>query len=490
MSAMVFKYSFALLLLSLAACAPIAPTKTAPAIRGPESGAVDALFTQFNAQTPGCAVAVDHHGQIVHMAGYGMADIKQGVPIKPDSVFYAGSVSKQVVAMAAMLLVAENKIDLDGPISAYLTTLPSYADKVTTRQLLHHTSGIRDFFVLLRLAGRFDDVVITQDGVLAILAQQQGLNFVPGERYSYSNSAYFLISQIVNTVEGRNLNAFSQDAIFKPLAMQQSVFQHDHKNVLHNKAQGYAPSPNGEHYNRADVTLDIVGSGGLYTTVYDLILWDRNFYDTVLKGGQAVIEQMQASGVLTSGKATDYGFGLKLQPYRGLKQVAHSGSLAGYRARLQRFPEQAFTVALLCNSSAIKTTKLANKITDIYLSQAFTQPLKTTSASAVKPPNLSIDLSPSQLALYGGHYYSAEVDNTLRAELSKGDVANHKLVLRGMDGLRDNALIPIGKHRFYNAERKFTLIFETGLNATGEFNAFVFQAPRVSNLRFKKLESK
>ena len=414
------------------------------------------------------------------MDGYGVADLERAIPISPQSVFYAASVSKQVVAMSAMLLEHEDKIDLDENVRTYLPNLPDYADQITVRQLLHHTSGIRDYFVLLRLAGRFDDVSITEDMIMEILAQQRGLNFEPGTRYAYSNSAYFLISQIVSEVEDRNLDAYAQEKIFGPLGMENSRFQHDHRDFIKGKTHGYKPNPDGGFY-MADAMLDVVGSGGMYSSVYDLILWDRNFYDNKLGGGQGLVDEMQMAGTLNSGERTDYGLGLKLKPYRGLKQISHSGSLEGYRARLQRFPDQKFTVALLCNSSEINPTKLVNQITDIYLSGEFAEKIAPTKAGRVKLYEIDNSLSPGGLARYAGRYYSAEAGNIIEIKVS-----GTGLRIIGMDGLQGNFLGKTGEDTFRHTKKRFELVFELGEAGAGQ--AFIFNAPRVSGVKFTRFD--
>ena len=447
-------------------------------VRGKHSTEVDALFSQYGKDTPGCAVAVDYHGEIVHMDGYGMANLDTGEPITPRSVFYTASVSKQVVGMAALLLEHEGAIDLNAPVRTYLPSLPAYADQITVRQLMHHTSGIRDFFVLLRLAGRFDGEVITEDKIMDILAQQNGLNFEPGARYAYSNSAYFLISQIVLKTKGKNLNAYAQANIFEPLGMKDTLFQHDHLSPITRKANGYKPNPDGS-YETANSMLDVVGSGGMYSTVYDLILWQRNFSGNQLGGGQELISDMRTAGMLNDGTFTDYGLGLRFVQYRGLTRQSHKGSLQGYRASLQHYIYKNYSVAVLCNSSASNPTKFANQITDIYLEDDLGPKAKPKPKSQTANPKIVRPLTQAQQAPYLGRYYSSEVDNTLTITSSQ-DI----LLLEGMGGLNGNALIPISKDKFYHPNNKFTLTFERGEN--GKATALTFDAPRVSGIRFEK----
>jgi len=468
---------WALVALLLVNCTAANPVES-DAIRGPQSALVDRVFAQFGEDAPGCAVAVDYRGAVVHMDGYGMADLEQGIPIRPHSVFYSGSISKQVVAMAAMLLEHDGAIDLDAAVRTYLPSLPGYGDQISVRQLLHHTSGIRDYFVLFRLAGRFSGAVITEDMINQILGQQRGLNFTPGEQYAYSNSAYFLVSQIVNVVDGRNLDGFAQARIFGPLQMTNSHFQHDHRRLIVNKAHGYSPQSDGA-YLLDDSMLDVVGSGGMYTSVHDLILWDRNFQDNTLGGGQDLVDEMQTSGVLNSGAPTGYGLGLKLASYRGLQQVSHGGALAGYRARLARFPEQHFTVAVLCNSSAAKPAELANLVTEIYLGDLLADDEDLASDRQTDSQNKQLTVDAAELAVFGGSYYSGEVDNTLVVEMVEGGLA-----INGIDALRSNLVVFSETDIFHHSGIGFDLVFERGGDQA--ITALVYNGPRVSGLRFVK----
>ncbi|MGY8986693.1 MAG: serine hydrolase domain-containing protein [Sphingomonadales bacterium] len=382
----------------------------------PQNLAVDSLFSEFTNETPGCAVAVDLDGKIIHSAAYGMGDFEQNIVLTPKSVFYAASVSKQVVAMVALLLNREGKIDLDTDIHTYIPEFQDYGTPLTVRHILYHISGIRDYFNLFRLGGRLDGMVITENKIMDLLAKQRALNFTPGEKWAYSNSAYFLISQVVKRVTGENMDDYAQTNIFVPLEMKNTRFQHNHLRPIRGKAHGHEKQANGE-WLIADSLLDVVGSGGMYTTVEDLIKWDRNFYDNVLGTGQDMIDEMQTSGILNNGEPTEYGLALNLKPYKGLKRINHGGSLTGYRAMLQRFPDQKLSVALLCNSSEVNSGGLANSISDVYLSDLYQEEKikvveKAKTAAFVAPDGFD-------LSQYGGDYYNDEVENTIKVQLSE-----------------------------------------------------------------------
>lgn len=182
--------------------------------------AVDAVFADFNKpDSPGCAVGAYRDDRMIYARGYGLADLERKVPISSRSVFDIGSTSKQFTAAVVVLLAQEGKLSLDDDVRKYIPELPQYERPITIRQMLHHTSGLRDYIGLLILSGqRFDDVT-TADDALRLLTQQRALNFTPGAEHLYSNSGYFLLSQVVERITGRSLRDEMRTRIFEPLGM-------------------------------------------------------------------------------------------------------------------------------------------------------------------------------------------------------------------------------------------------------------------------------
>lgn len=443
-----------------------------------ESAKVDALFSAYNDTTPGCSVAVDRDNKLIHVAGYGMADLEQGVPNRSETAFYAASVSKQFVAMSALLLQEQGKIDLDQPVREYLPALPEYAERVTTRNLLHHTGGVRDYFTLFALGNRLEGLVITEQKIMDILALQEGLSYEPGEKYAYSNSAYFLISQIVLATDGRNLNDFAQEHLFGPLGMTSSRFQHNHRYLVPQKAHGYEAT--GDHgYLQADSLLDVVGSGGMYTTVLDLTKWARNFRDNQLAGGAAVIDEMQKVGILNSGQETDYGLGIRVSNYRGLEWRSHGGSLRGYRTYLSMFPEQKFSIALLCNDRSAVPADMAARISEIYLGDKFTEeaPVENKVTSSHDLP--AHDYAGGGVDEFAGRYYSREVDGTQVLGIDK-----HGLVL--VDRSESEPLMRHSEDTFGPPERRFELVFRR--DELGAVSGFEYNGSRAAGIIFERIE--
>jgi len=345
---------------------------------------VDKLFAAWDkTTTPGAALAVIKDGKIVYERGYGMAKLEDGIVNTPDKVFDIGSVSKQFTAACVAMLVRDGKVRVEDDIRKYLPEMPAYEKPVTVGHLLHHTSGIRDYNALLSLAGfRPESDSPTVEEAVEIIRRQKKLNYTPGEEYSYTNSGFFLLSQIVERVSGKSLNAFAQERIFKPLGMTKTLFQDDHTQIIKDRATGYTQAEAGGGFKINMSNWDETGDGNVYTTMRDLYLWDQAFYTGAL--GKDLTDMLQTTGVLNSGKAIDYAWGLVVTDYKGLKVVEHGGAWVGFRAAIVRFPEQKFSVVILANLDSIDPSGLALRVADIYLAGQMKEPAKEE-AKKVEP---------------------------------------------------------------------------------------------------------
>ncbi len=363
---------------------------------------VDKLFATWDRTTsPGAALAVVRDGKIVYERGYGMARLEDGLANSPDKVFDVGSVSKQFTAACVAFLVREGKVGLDDDLRKYLPEMPDYGTPVTVRHLLHHTSGLRDYNALLSLAGfRPESDCPTVEEALEIVRRQKKLNYAPGEEYSYTNTGFFLLSQIVERVSGKSLNAFAQERIFKPLGMTKTLFQDDHTQVIRDRATGYAKGEQGWAVSMSN--WDETGDGNIYTTVRDMAKWDQAFTNGTL--GEGLTEMMQETGRLNSGKAIDYAWGLVVTEYKGLKVVEHGGAWVGFRAAIVRFPEQRFTVVILANLDAIDPSGLAFKVADIYLAGQLKEPVKKEAGGAETKGGKAYAASKAELEALAGNW--------------------------------------------------------------------------------------
>src|SRR5687768_11256733 len=195
---------------------------------------VDALFAQMDgSRTPGCAVAVFQDGEIRYQRGHGMANLDHGIALQPSSVFHVASVSKQFTAAAVTLLAQEGRLSLDDPVRKYLPEVPDFGSPLTIRQLVHHTSGLRDQWQLLELSGwRYSHDLITDADVMSLVRRQKTLDFAPGSKYSYSNTGYTLLAQIVGRVSGRSFREFTTERLFAPLGMSSTHFRDDFTEIV------------------------------------------------------------------------------------------------------------------------------------------------------------------------------------------------------------------------------------------------------------------
>ena len=300
--------------------------------------ALDALSEPWNrSNAPGCVVAVIAGGEIVYQRAVGMADLERAVPLSVHSVFDLASTSKQFVAACIHLLAQEGRLDLQSDIRVFFPRLPDLGVTITVRHLLHHSSGIRDYLTLMHLAGMSFANDYYEEEIVDLIARQKALNFAPGSEFLYSNSGYFLLGEIVRRISGQSLGAFAQTRIFEPLGMKQSLFYDDFSRIVPQRAIGYAPHDE-QGFRKELYLFDLVGDGGLLSSVGDLQLWDQNFYDNRLGGGQALLDALHATVPLSGGGENRYAAGLFLSGYRGLPTVSHGGSWAGYRSELLRFP--------------------------------------------------------------------------------------------------------------------------------------------------------
>lgn len=456
----------------------------------PRTKEVDKIFANWDKpDSPGCALGIIKDGRFIYKRGYGMANLEYGIPLTSQSVFRIGSTSKQFTAMCIVLLEEEGKLSVDDNLREYFPEMPDYAESITIRQLLHHTSGVRDYLTLMSLKGARDDDFYTDPEVVDMIARQKELNFAPGDEFLYSNSGYFLLAEIVKRVTGDSMRVYAEDKIFKPLGMTHTHFHDDFTQIVKSRASGYGRKKGGDFWINM-TTLGMIGDGGVFTSVDDLLLWDQNFYDNKLgKADKRLIDKMLTPGVLKSGEKLDYAFGLGISEYKGLKMVSHGGSFVGFRADMIRFPEQKFSVIVLANLGNINPSRLAKQVADIYLADQFEPEKKKPDAaktSKKKPDSKMAKKIPGetpeakQLEEYVGDYTSEELDVTYRIFLKEGKLhLQHENPHRPYPG---GILLQQRKDR-YNVGR---LILKFDRDERNKVMSFTVNAGRVKNIRFVK----
>jgi CubicO group peptidase (beta-lactamase class C family) len=401
---------------------------------------VDAFLSQWDKNDmPGGAVGVVMDGKLVYKRGFGMANLEYDVPNTPLTLFNLASASKPFTAMSIALLAQQGKLSLDDDIRKYLPEIPKYDETVTIRHLLHHTSGIREYQALVFFGGLTPDNALSDKTVLNMLARQKNLSFAPGTKHQYSNSNYHLLGIIVSRVSGKSLRVFAEENIFKPLGMKNTMFFDNRFEVVKNRAAGYRVNPDKSIRARASL-FDLVGGGGILTTVEDLYLWAQNFYEPKV-GGKVLIQLLTTPGTLTSGEKIDYAFGVWRQEYKGLPIIKHSGNMTGFRAQIVSFPEQKFTVIALSNNSAVFPSVIVEKLADIYL-EGQLKPAAPSRKKAEESLPQAIALSEKEALRYAGVYASRESGAVFKLSLKEGKLIN-SLLLRN-----ETPVTPISENRF------------------------------------------
>ena len=389
---------------------PAEAGQAAPPVTGVQAGAVstaaaiDKIFERWDrAGTPGCAVGVAQAGQAVHTKAYGMANLEYGIRNWPTTVFESGSVAKQFTAAAITLLALDGKLSIDDPVRKYVPELPDFGTPLLIRHFLNHTSGLRSQWPMLTLAGRPPGrAVHTVPEILELASHYKELNFRPGDEYLYNNTAYTLLGVVVERVSGKSLNDFTQERLFGPLGMTRTRWRDDFTAVVPNRATAYRMMPDGTFRTFMPFT-NVVGNGGLLTTVGDLLLWNDNL-DNPRVGGPELPARLQTRGRLNDGFENEYAQGLTVTQYRGVREVSHGGSTAGYQTFLARFPDQALSVAVLCNTTGTNPARQAHEIADILLAGT----LKAL------PSVRAVEAPPEALERMAGVYREAATDAVLR----------------------------------------------------------------------------
>jgi len=299
---------------------------------------IDSLFLKWNtAISPGCTVGIVRNDSLIFSKGYGMANLEYAISNEPLTLYHMASVSKQFTAFSIILLARQGKLKLDDDIHKWLPWFPDLKEKITIRNLLNHTSGIRDQWQLLAISGTRLDDVITQDQIIKILSKQQALNFKPGDKYSYSNSGFTMLAEIVKAASGQTLRQFTDSAIFKPLGMTSTHFHDDYTEIEKNRSYSY-DRKDSSHFTNAVLSYSVSGATSLFTNINDMSKWVMNFYDHKV-GDQKDIDLLTQKGKLNNGKELSYALGIVSDTYNGWRQYSHSGGDAGYRTHVAVFPD-------------------------------------------------------------------------------------------------------------------------------------------------------
>lgn len=410
--------------------------------RSDSAAAVDRIFARFSTQnSPGCAVGVSRNGSTILTRAYGSANLEYGIPNTTETIFESGSVAKQFTAAAIILLAQQGKLSLDDPIRKLLPELPEYASRVTIRHMLNHTSGLRDWGTVASAGGWPRGLRShTMAHALDISRRQKALNYPPGTEYLYSNTNFTLAAMIAERASGMSFAEFMRTQFFVPLGMKNSRWRDDFTRVVRGRATAYSVAVDGPRIDMPNE--DVIGHAGLLTTIADLLIWNENF-TTPKVGGRAFVDEIERRGRLVNGREIDYSAGLDVSRYRGVPRIYHTGSTAGYRAFLARYPEQRLSIAILCNAGNAGPEPLGNQVADVFLGSALATPASVDSVTG-------ITLSDEEMTRVAGMYRNVRTAEPLR------------LAARGSTLLADETvhLVPVSQRRFLSRNRRSEILFE------------------------------
>lgn len=456
---------------------------------------IDQIMARFSdPSSPGVSIAVLKDGRIIFRKGYGSAELEYNVPITSSTVFHVASVSKQFTAFAILMLESEGRLSINDDIRKYIPEVPDFGKVITLDHLMHHTSGLRDQWELLAMAGwRLDDNITTKQ-ILRLVSRQKELNFNPGDEMLYCNTGYTLLAEVVARVSGLSFADFTRTRIFEPLKMSHTLFYDDCEKLVKNRAYSFYADSTG--YKKSNLNFSTVGATSLFTTSEDLCLWALNFEAPLV--GKSFIEKMAQKGVLNNGDTIGYAMGQGMYVYRGLKIFEHGGADAGYRSDLMRIPGEHFSVNVLSNMASFNPGDIAAKVRDIYLAdkevkepEKSANPEPIADTGKIEPahdplltaPQLpAFDPASVNLAELTGEYYSDELNTGYTFVIESG-----KLIARHFR-TGDVILTPV-KENIFGGDQWYFGQIEFVRDENKKITGCKVGGGRVRNLKFIRMES-
>ncbi len=362
---------------------------------------VDELLKKYDQpDEPGFSIGIVEKGKLVYAKGFGAANLDHQIPNDEHTVFRIASTSKQFTAACIFLLEEQGKLDLDKSLRSIYPDFPAYADKITIRQLVHHTSGIRDYLTLAYLSGLDDNTsYYTDETIMEWLIHQKETNFEPGSEYTYSNSGYWLLGQIVEKISGENMAVFARKHIFEPLEMENTHFHNNPNQIVKNRATGYTDVE--DRFEISRTVLPMIGDGGIFTTIVDFNKWVDEL-SKPSKLSATFWKNMKTRGRLNNGSEINYAGGLDYGSYKGIKKIGHNGAFVGYLANFDYFPEEELAIFCFTNRNDVGPWTITNQILAILFKDKLES--KEEKKKQKKEQAKTITLSANDLKSFVGEY--------------------------------------------------------------------------------------
>ncbi len=404
---------------------------------------VDLLFEKYNNNdTPGIAVSVIKDNNVIYQKAFGMANLEYGVPITTKTKFHVASLSKQFTAFLILKLEEEGLLSISDDVRTYIPELPNYGKKITINHLLTHSSGIKDQWRLLEIAGwRLDDVIKTEQ-IFKLIVNQKSLNFSPGDSFEYSNSGYTLLAIIIERITKMSFANYAQQTIFEPLQMNDSFFYDDHEEMMTNRAYSYKKV--GDKLKKSNLNFATVGPTSLFTTIEDFNKWAINFKKMTI-GNKKIFKSMRENATKNDGSTSSYAKGQFIANHYGYENIYHSGSDAGYRSYFVRFPDLGYQFSLFANASYVNSSKETFQLVNYYLKDKKPKEENNTSKGEIFQYDEGIftHLTNADMKKFEGTYFNRETKGYTEVKLE-----NDTLYLKGSVLSETLKLHPIGKSNF------------------------------------------
>ncbi|WP_316749662.1 serine hydrolase [Pedobacter gandavensis] len=414
-----------------------------PHIRKGTTKNLDQVFSEWDnaPHKPGLAAGLLKNGEIVFLKGFGSADVNHQSPITIDTKFQIGAMSKQFTAFAILLLEEQGKLSLSDDVHKYIPQLPDYGYPITIKHLLSQSSGFSDFLALKEIAGWRSKDIFTQQDALNLIFKQKKLDYIPGSRFSQSASGLILLTEVVKRLTGQSLAAFSQQHIFQPLGMTNTLFYDDNELIIPHVATSYQIEKNGLKHNH--INHSIIGTTNLYTSAADLSRWYINF-ENPKTGSKKLIEKLNLPVTLNDGTTTynpTAGRLLYGQQYqhaeRGVPKLWTYGLEGGYASNIFIFPHQNVTSFVLGNNNRYNG-RIAMDMAIEVLGDIFPAPEKIDFTQLK-----TIKITPHKLETYSGHYWDDE-----NAAARRLYVKNDTLRFQALDSNEESLLLPVAENVF------------------------------------------
>jgi D-aminopeptidase len=325
-----------------------------------DENAIDRIFRGLDtSHLPGASVGIAIGGRPVYRKGFGLASMELPATLTPQTRMRIYSMTKHFTCLAYLLLCEEGKAGIDDPVGKYLSDLHPIAHRVTVRQLMSNTSGLRDACEIRWFFSGIEGTVRARD-LFALYRDIPDVNFEPGEAWCYNNGAFHILSAIIEKLSEQPLEEVFRERIFAPAGMHDTMLRRVDSTFVTNSATMHMVADGGG-YERKYLPGELLGEGGIVSTVDDILRWLRHMANPVV-GDARTWTLLGASQRLRDGAETGYGLGLFRRDYCGADTISHSGGGLGNNSQMIKVPAGDFDVVVLVNRHDIKAVDLAGGI--------------------------------------------------------------------------------------------------------------------------------